>query len=158
MDKLKLYLANPLGFSQLGTVALNLLIERLSEYFDVIESFTQTDPDISESLRKYADNPKVLAEINRDIGENNFKRIDESDLMLAILDGSDVDSGTAAEMGYACAKGKHVNGLRTDFRWSGDNLGDKINSQVMQCITKNGGYYLDSLDDMERWMLHVNFK
>lgn len=42
--------------------------------------------------------------------------IDKSDLVVAVLDGVDVDSGTAWEIGYAYAKGKPVIGLRTDFR------------------------------------------
>jgi len=42
--------------------------------------------------------------------------VDISDLVVAVLDGVDVDSGTAWEIGYAYAKGKPVLGLRTDFR------------------------------------------
>jgi nucleoside 2-deoxyribosyltransferase len=42
--------------------------------------------------------------------------IDRSDLVVAVLDGADVDSGTAWEIGYAYAKGKPVIGFRTDFR------------------------------------------
>jgi nucleoside 2-deoxyribosyltransferase len=36
--------------------------------------------------------------------------------MVAILDGSQVDDGTAWEIGYAYARGLPVWGLRTDFR------------------------------------------
>lgn len=42
--------------------------------------------------------------------------IDSADAVLAIIDGVEVDSGTAWEMGYAYAKGKPVVGVRTDFR------------------------------------------
>lgn len=42
--------------------------------------------------------------------------IDRSDAVLAIVDGVEVDSGTAWEMGYSYAKKKPVIGLRTDFR------------------------------------------
>lgn len=41
--------------------------------------------------------------------------IDSSDIVLAIVDGSDADSGTAWEVGYAFEK-KPVVLLRTDFR------------------------------------------
>lgn len=55
------------------------------------------------------------------IFENDVKGIDQSDIVLAVLDGgSDVDSGTAWEMGYAYAKGKKVLGLKTDFRTFGE--------------------------------------
>lgn len=42
--------------------------------------------------------------------------VETSDAVLAILDGAEVDSGVAWEMGYAYAKGKPVIGVRTDFR------------------------------------------
>ncbi len=55
------------------------------------------------------------------IFENDVRGIDEADMVLAVLDGgSDVDSGTAWEMGYAYAKGKKVLGLKTDFRTFGE--------------------------------------
>lgn len=55
------------------------------------------------------------------IFENDIRGIDQSDIVLAVLDGgSDVDSGTAWEMGYAYARGKKVLGLKTDFRTFGE--------------------------------------
>lgn len=48
--------------------------------------------------------------------------VNASDLVVAVLDGVDVDSGTAWEIGYAYAKGKPVIGLRTDFRELADGI------------------------------------
>jgi nucleoside 2-deoxyribosyltransferase len=42
--------------------------------------------------------------------------MESADLVLAIVDGADTDSGVAYEIGYARAKGKPVVGLRTDYR------------------------------------------
>jgi nucleoside 2-deoxyribosyltransferase len=53
------------------------------------------------------------------IFEKNLKGIERSDILVAVIDGADVDSGTAWEIGYAFAKGKPVIGLRTDFRTLG---------------------------------------
>lgn len=53
------------------------------------------------------------------IFNKNLAGIEKSDLIVAVLDGVDVDSGTAWEIGYACAKGKPIIGLRTDFRTLG---------------------------------------
>ncbi len=39
-----------------------------------------------------------------------------SEVILAILDGTDVDAGTAFELGYAHALGKPLYGLKTDYR------------------------------------------
>lgn len=62
----------------------------------------------------------VKKEHERQNQEYIFQRcvegVDGSDLVLAVLDGVDVDSGTAWEIGYAYAKGKPIIGLRTDFR------------------------------------------
>ena len=41
-----------------------------------------------------------------------------ADVVVAILDGADVDSGVAYEVGYARALGKPVLGVRTDYRQS----------------------------------------
>lgn len=46
--------------------------------------------------------------------------IGKCDLVVAILDGADADSGTSAEIGYAYAIKKPVVGVRTDFRISED--------------------------------------
>lgn len=53
------------------------------------------------------------------IFDKNLDAIENSDILVAVLDGADMDSGTAWEIGYACAKGKPVLGLRTDFRTLG---------------------------------------
>lgn len=42
--------------------------------------------------------------------------VERCDVVVAVLDGADADSGTAFEMGYAFALGKPVVGVRTDFR------------------------------------------
>ena len=47
--------------------------------------------------------------------------IDTSDIVVAILDGSDSDSGTCFECGYAFSKGKPIIGVRTDIRGGEDN-------------------------------------
>jgi nucleoside 2-deoxyribosyltransferase len=51
------------------------------------------------------------------------KGIDNAEVVIAILDGADADSGTCWECGYAYAKGKPVVAVRTDFRESGDTKG-----------------------------------
>ncbi|WP_052128394.1 nucleoside 2-deoxyribosyltransferase [Neosynechococcus sphagnicola] len=49
------------------------------------------------------------------------KGVEEADLLLAILDGADADSGTCWEIGYAFARRIPIVGLRTDFRGTGDS-------------------------------------
>jgi nucleoside 2-deoxyribosyltransferase len=66
---------------------------------------------------------------------------------LAILDGTDVDSGTASEVGFAAALGKRVVGLRLDSRVTGDNRAAQINLQVEAFVQQNGGDVVHTLDE-----------
>lgn len=62
------------------------------------------------------------------IFKGDLAGLEGADLVVAILDGPDVDSGTAWECGYAYAKGKKIYGLRTDFRIFGPE--EKVNLMV----------------------------
>jgi nucleoside 2-deoxyribosyltransferase len=57
----------------------------------------------------------------RGLFEMNLKSIDRADVVVAIFDGADVDSGTAWECGYAFKAAKPVVGVRTDIRAGGDD-------------------------------------
>jgi hypothetical protein len=72
--------------------------------------------------------------------EANAKMIETSAGILAQLDGVDVDSGTASEVGYGSALGLSICGVRTDFRLSSDNEGTRVNLQVEYFITRTGGH------------------
>ncbi len=126
--KKQIYLAGPL-FSQAERDFNIILRDRLVEKgFDVF--LPQEDGNDTLSNR--------MEDRQRITFENDVRGIDESDLVLAVLDGgSDVDSGTAWEMGYAYAKGKPVLGLKTDFR----TLGNEGIVNLMMGI---------SLDSLER--------
>lgn len=60
---------------------------------------------------------KIKSEANtRAIFNEDVKAIDQSDIVIANLNGITTDDGTAWEMGYAYAKGKHLVGVYTDWR------------------------------------------
>jgi len=80
-----------------------------------------------------------LAEVNERVGRRNTDLLERCDGVLAVLDGVDVDSGTAAEIGYARARGKPVVGLRTDLRPGGENPATPVNLQVAHFIFASGG-------------------
>ena len=87
--------------------------------------------------------------INKKIAQENTNMIDQSGSVLAVLDGSDVDSGVSAEIGYAYSQNKKIFGLRTDFRQTGDNIGSIVNLQVEFFITDSGGKNFDNLQDAQ---------
>jgi len=66
-----------------------------------------------------SNNVKDMLDRQKIIFNKNLKGIENSDIIVAVIDGADVDSGTAWEIGFAFAKGKPVIGLRTDFRTLG---------------------------------------
>lgn len=57
----------------------------------------------------------------RDVFELDRDEIDDSDVVIANLDGIAVDDGTAWEIGYAYARGKHIIGIHSDMRTHGRN-------------------------------------
>ncbi len=60
----------------------------------------------------------------------NKNALEASDVIVAIIDGADADSGTAWEMGYAFALRKPVIALRTDFRRVGHH--ERVNLMLEQ--------------------------
>lgn len=60
----------------------------------------------------------------------NLQAMNECDLMVAILDGPQVDDGTAWEVGYFFSQGKGIVGLRTDFRRAGEAEKSRVNLMV----------------------------
>jgi nucleoside 2-deoxyribosyltransferase len=56
--------------------------------------------------------------------------LDEASCVVAVCDGSDTDSGTAWEMGYAVAKGIPVIALSTDRR--GSWAGKRVNLMIRE--------------------------
>ncbi len=51
-----------------------------------------------------------------EIAATSRAALERSQLVIAVLDGPDADSGTAWECGFAAGIGKKVVGVRTDFR------------------------------------------
>lgn len=64
--------------------------------------------------------------------EEDLKGLEWSDVVIAVLDGTDVDSGTAFEIGYATARGKPVVGIKTDKRMFAE--GEELNNMLTQSI------------------------
>jgi nucleoside 2-deoxyribosyltransferase len=64
--------------------------------------------------------------------EYSLEGIQAADVVLAVLDGPDPDSGTSFECGYAHAMGKPLIGLRTDIRLGGDDPDFNVNLMLSQ--------------------------
>src|SRR3954452_3219469 len=86
-------------------------------------------------------------ELALEIGARNAEAIRTCTLLAAHLDGQEVDSGTAAEIGFAAALGLRCFGLRTDMRESGES-GVSVNLQVEHFVVASGGSMCASLDQL----------
>ncbi len=60
----------------------------------------------------------------------NLQALNQCDLMVAILDGPQVDDGTAWEIGYFFGQGKKNWGIRTDFRRAGESEKSRVNLMI----------------------------
>jgi len=101
----RVYLAAPL-FSEVER-AYNLSIARnlRNNFFDV---FLPQEAGDDSYTRDKEEQSRIFSE--------NLNALEKSDIIVAVIDGADADSGTAWEMGYAYAQEKEVIALRTDFR------------------------------------------
>ena len=106
----KIYLAGPL-FS-LAERAFNI------QFAQMIES-RMKDVEVTLPQERAA---KLLSLENgmKLIFEDCLKMVDEADIVVAVLDGPDADSGTSVELGYAYSVRTPIIGVRTDFRISED--------------------------------------
>ena len=151
---MKIYLASPLGFAESTKPFMHEIERRLEdENIEIVNPWrnplglkivqAQSIPDRIERIGR-------LRSLNHDIAESNEKAIRACDLVIAVLDGVDVDSGTASEVGFAYALGKRLLGLRTDFRLAGDNEAATVNLQVQYWIERSGGKVVSSLDELTK--------
>ena len=87
----------------------------------------------------------------KEIYERNLIGLGNADVVVAVLDGTDVDSGTEWECGYAFARCKPVFGLRTDYRSFSPK--ETVNLQVQEGLAAllfDGRDLLEALSEYER--------
>lgn len=116
MRKIQVYLAGPL-FSQAEWAWNVRLAAALRARYDVtlpqeaaVQMLTGASPFDANQLF-----------------QANVVAIDSADVVIAVLDGADPDSGTSWECGYAYKGGRPVIGIRTDLRSGGDDPAAGVN-------------------------------
>ena len=143
------YVASPLGFNEPGRFwAATVLHPRLvGAGWAVLDPWVDESGVVAATLALPPGPARVdaLRRMSSTIGARNRRLLGEAAAVLAVLDGPDVDSGTAAEVGWAAASGLPVIGLRTDFRLA-DHEAALVNLQVEDFIVVSGGTLVSSLD------------
>lgn len=149
----KIYLASPLGFSAELKPYLERIKARLVqlgyEIFDPWSlQFGEATREASQ-IQDHHERVSALARLAKDIGTANENGIRESDMLLAVLDGAETDSGTSSEVGFAVGLGKRTYGLRTDWRDCGEFIGLPVNLQLLWFIERSGGKLFRRIEDIE---------
>jgi len=119
LSRYRVYLAAPL-FSEAERSYNSALAAHLKKNF--FEVYLPQEAGDDSDTRKKSEQYNLFRE--------NLKVLEESDVVVAIIDGADADSGTSWEMGYAFAQGKPVIALRTDFRRVGHH--ERVNLMLEQ--------------------------
>lgn len=108
---MKIYISGPL-FTQVERRWNRMLATALEERIAGAHVVLPQDFKFSDAFNRAADFPKLF--------DACLDSLAQCDLVVAVLDGADVDSGTAFEVGYAYARDIPIIGIRTDFRKSQD--------------------------------------
>jgi len=129
-SRYRVYLAAPL-FSEAernyNRAVAGLLRENLFDIFLPQETGDDSESRIKEDqVRIFSDNVRALK---------------NADIIVAVIDGADADSGTSWEMGFASALKKPVIALRTDFRMSG--IHEKVNLML-----EESSFVVNNMEDL----------
>jgi nucleoside 2-deoxyribosyltransferase len=136
----KCYVASPLGFSEAGRYYYREV------YLPALErAVTPVDPWSLAATDEVAVGQE--REMMLTIGRRNIAAIRECSLLVAYLDGQELDAGTVVEVGFAVGIGLTCFGIRTDLRQHGE-FGMAVNLQVETFILESGGQISSNLDEL----------
>ncbi|KOY81516.1 nucleoside 2-deoxyribosyltransferase [Lysinibacillus macroides] len=121
---MKAYLAN--GLFSLGDRFVNeQLAAAMREAVPGIELYVPQENDAINDKSAYAD--------SQAIAEADLAMLQGSDLLIAVLDGVEIDSGVAAEIGAFAMLNRPIVGLLTDVRQQG-----RDNMQKIEALVRDG--------------------
>lgn len=151
---MKAYLAN--GLFGLGDRLLNELIAK-----EVRETFPELDLYVPQENGEINDKTAYANSIMIAQGDDAY--LNESDFMIAVIDGVEIDSGVACEIGTFSTLGRPVFALCTDTRQQGTDNPKKIqalqenplenqfvyrNLYVVGKILLSGGKVVSTIEDL----------
>lgn len=118
---MKAYLAN--GLFSIGDRYVNEVIAReLRAAIPQIDLYVPQENDAINDKNAYADS---LA-----IAEADLNSLKESDVLIAVIDGVEMDSGVAAEIGAFAMLNRPIVALFSDVRQQGRTNGKKIDALI----------------------------
>lgn len=140
------YVASPLGFTEAGReYYARTMLPALGNVVEVVDPWSLTKPDEFVA----AERSNRVREHALRVGQRNLEAIRGCEMLAAVLDGQEADSGTVVEVGYATGLGLRCFGLRSDLRRAGEP-GVALNLQVEAIIAHSGGLIVQSLSALLR--------
>jgi nucleoside 2-deoxyribosyltransferase len=159
---MKAYLANGL-FSLSDRLFNDYLADSLRFELPVLDLYVPQENAEINDKHSYADSITIA--------NGDLDKLVESDFVVAVIDGVEIDSGVSCEIGYAIAKGIPVYALYTDVRQLGTDNMEKIsalvsdgtenqfmyrNLFVLGLIKQNGAVFSD-IDSLINAILEVHY-
>ncbi len=151
---MRAYLAN--GLFSIGDRMVNeMLAKKLREEIKKIDLYVPQENDAINDKNSYADSISIA--------EADMERLKESDFLIAVIDGVEIDSGVAAEIGAFYMTDKPIFALYSDVRQQGRENKQKIdaliedgtenqfmyrNLFVVGIIKKSGGGLYSSIESL----------
>jgi nucleoside 2-deoxyribosyltransferase len=128
---MKGYLAN--GLFSIGDRLTNQLIaSRLRFITNKVDLYVPQENDAINDKTQYADSIAIA--------KADTEKLMESDFLIAVIDGIEIDSGVAAEIGMFATTGKPIFALFTDVRQLGRDNAEKIDA-LIEDATENQFVY-----------------
>jgi len=141
MDRKRIYLGNPYGFSaQWKTLLLPPIINALEALgLEVWEPFARNNQvDFAKPGWAYK------------VGQSDFLDVRECNAIFAVVNGTPPDEGVMIELGMAIALGKACFLFRDDFRRCTDSEDYPLNLMLFTGIPRDNwrDYYYESIDEI----------
>ncbi|HWE09985.1 MAG TPA: nucleoside 2-deoxyribosyltransferase [Solirubrobacteraceae bacterium] len=138
------YIASSFGFTEPGRRYYeDVYLPALATVVDPVDPWALTTArELADALDRGRQRELAL-----EIGRRNSAAIRSCALLVAQLDGQEVDSGTAAEVGFGFGLGLTCFGWRSDLRQAGEPA-VTVNLQVESFIVDSGGMIVASLSEL----------
>jgi nucleoside 2-deoxyribosyltransferase len=115
------YLANGL-FSQADRMYNHFIAHTLRKFYPELDLFLPQEAVEINDKNNYADSLMIA--------DWDTNKLLESDFMIAVIDGAEIDAGVATEIGIFSTTGKPIIGLYTDVRQQGRDNTKKIEALI----------------------------
>ncbi len=129
MQSMRIYLAGPL-FTE---AERNWMLALKNRILDLVGNDSGVEVIWPWELFKPGEIEQLADRAGREIFERCRSALDDTDIVIALLDGPVVDDGTAWEIGYVYSKrdrARQIIGIRTDHRNAGEIPGARVNAMI----------------------------